>query len=86
MPAAPEFTDRGRRIRMVKVFAEAETEHVPHPYRHIAVTAEIVVDLQGIADPSQPHQAPIVDTAGQAGIENRVGNIPCCVGDQDFLR
>ena len=54
MPAAPEFRDRLRNVGIVEVLQKIESQHLAKSDRHIGVSGEIKVDLEGIADGADP--------------------------------
>ena len=54
MPPSPEFRDTGRCVGIVKVSAEFKAEHLAQPPRHIRITAEIKIYLEGIGNTSDP--------------------------------
>lgn len=59
MPSSPEFLDRSRDIRIIEIFKKMKSEDPAHSDSHITVTAEIEINLQSIADSSQPSDANI---------------------------
>ena len=59
MPPPPELFHRAADIRIVEVLQEAETEHSPQTNGHVAVSGEVEVDLQGVAERTQPSQTQI---------------------------
>ena len=50
MPSAPEFLDRGRVKRRIEIFCDLQTDHFAQTDRHIAIAAEIKVQLRQIPD------------------------------------
>ena len=64
MPAPPEVADPDRSIRRVEVLGYSQSEHESQPHRHVRVTAEVVVDLEGVPQSAEP---------GPRGRERRVG-------------
>lgn len=54
MPAAPEFFDGEGGVRMLKVFFEVEAKHPSQADCHIAVPAEIKINLHSICDCPNP--------------------------------
>ena len=73
-------------IGIIEVFAETEAEHAPHTDGHVAVAAEIKIDLQRIADDAEPKQRPVCDTARKIAVKDLVRDIADGVGDQDLFR
>ncbi len=49
MPSVPEFGDGQRFIGRVKVLRQRDIEHAADADRHVAVAAEIKIELEGIA-------------------------------------
>ena len=70
MPAAPEFTQAVGGIGVAEVLRQRKAEHLSQAHRHIAIAAEIVVDLQGVAQRAEPGQAHIPCPAGKDGVGN----------------
>ena len=83
MPFAPELANGGRAVGKEEVFADAEAEHAAHADGHVAVAAEIVVDLQRVAHRAEPHHA-AVRRAGERGV-GRVRQEADAVRDQKLL-
>ncbi len=81
MPAPPEVPQGEGGVGVAEVFRDGEAEHLPQADGHVAVGAEIVVDLQRVADRAQPGQTPVPRPAG----EYRVGDPAHRVGDQQLL-
>ena len=54
MPSSPEITDASTDIRIIKVLFEMESEHPAQTDRHIAVSAEVKINLQHIGNGTQP--------------------------------
>ena len=52
MPSAPEFPDASGNIGIIKVLLKVEAKHLSEADGHIAVAAEIKVNLQHIGDGS----------------------------------
>ena len=46
MPSSPEFPDAGRTVRIVEILLEMKSEHPSKSDRHIAVAAEIKINLE----------------------------------------
>ena len=87
MPSSPEIADGHGGIGVPEVFKNGKAEHMPHTDGHIAVSAEVIIDLERIAYSAEPHQTP-VRTAGKAvqvAVENGVCDISDGVRDQYFL-
>ncbi len=82
VPAPPEIGDRFRAVGRIEIFREDEAEHEAEPDRHVGVTAEVEINLEGVADGAEPR----VERADRAGVEGRVGYFSAGVREQDFLR
>ena len=54
MPPSPEFLDRRGGIRIIEIFQEPEPEDPSHTDGHVAVPAEVKIDLQRIAYSAEP--------------------------------
>ena len=85
VPFSPEILDRHSAVRITEIFAEREAKQMPDADGHITVPAEIVIDLQRIADRAEPHQSPIGEPAGKMVIEYTVCNISYSIRDQDLF-
>ena len=83
MPPPPIFGDAARDVGVVEVFQEFESEDGAETDGHVGVPAEIVVDLEGVADRSQPrgHAVQLVDRLG----EHFVGYGSQCIGEENLL-
>ena len=83
MPPSPVLGDATRDVGVIKVFQKFEPEDGAKADRHVGVTAEVVVDLEGVADCSQPgrHAVQLVDRLG----EHFVGDSSQRVGEEDFF-
>ena len=83
MPASPVFGDTARDVGVIKVFQEFEPEDGAEPNSHVGVSAEVVVDLEGVADRSQPggHAVQLVDRLG----EHLVCYGSQGIGEENFL-
>ena len=57
MPAAPEVTDRNGNVGKAEVFRKTEAQDLAHADRHVGVTGEVKIDLEGVAQGDQPEQA-----------------------------
>ena len=68
MPSAPEIPDGNGGIGEEKVLFDIKTKHFPHADGHVAVPGKVVIDLQRIADPSEPGKTTVHDS----GRENRI--------------
>ena len=64
MPAPPELGDRSRLVGRIEVDREPEAEQQGQPDRHIGVSREVAVNLQGV--PVNPHQ--VLEAAVQHGV------------------
>lgn len=53
MPALPEFLYGTRLIRRTEVYRKRNVEHISKPHSHIAVAAEVEIDLEGIGQDDQ---------------------------------
>ena len=57
MPSSPEFRHGFGNIGIIKILLKLKTEHLCQSDRHIGITAEIVIDLERVADRPDPgHQ------------------------------
>ena len=83
MPPTPEFRYGVRDVRVVKVLQEFESEDGAESDRHVGVATEVVVDLEGVANRSQPsgHAVQLVDRL----VEDFVGDGSQGVGEKDLL-
>ena len=83
VPASPVFGDTARDVRVVEVFQKFEPEDGAEADGHVRVSAEVVVDLEGIADRSQPggHAVQLIDRLGK----HLVGDSSQRVGEKDLL-
>ena len=83
MPSSPVFGDAARDVRVIKVFQELESEDGAETDSHVGVPAEIVVDLESVADCSQPggHTVQLVDRLRK----HLVGYGSKGVGEENFL-
>jgi len=50
VPALPELLDRGGLVGGVEVDRQRDVDHFGHARRHVAVAAEIKIDLEGVAE------------------------------------
>ena len=83
VPPPPELLDGLGGIGQVEVLQKPEAEHPAQADGHVAVTAEVEIDLQGVAHRPQPGQ-PEIQLVRRHG-EHRVGNLPRGVGQEDLL-
>ena len=83
VPALPELADAARHIGPVEILQEVEAEHARQTYGHIAVAAEVEVDLRGVRDKSQPRYG--WRYGGRVQLEDRVGDARAEVGDEHLL-
>ena len=83
MPASPVLRDTARDVRIVEVLQELEPEDEAQSDRHVGVPAEVVVDLEGVADRAQPggHAIQLLDRLR----ENFVGHSSQGVSDENLL-
>ena len=81
VPLAPEVADGGRRIGEEKVLPDGKAEHPSHADGHVAVTGEVKINLQRVADSAQPGEAGIHGR----GAEDRVDHDRGGVGQQKLL-
>jgi len=54
MPSAPKLTDRLWNVGEIKILGKFKTKHSTEAYRHIRVSGEIAINLEGEED--RPHQ------------------------------
>ena len=83
MPSAPEFLNTGRDVRIVKVFLEVEPKAQAQADGHIAVSAEVEIDLHQIAHRGQPSRPAVQHRA--VGVVDQCYNIAADIGDQQLL-
>ena len=50
MPSVPKFGDRACLVGGIKVYRQLDVHHIGHTVCHIAVAAEIKINLQRITD------------------------------------
>ena len=84
MPSAPKISNTGGSIRIIEVFQEMEAEHFPHTDGHIAVAAEIIINLQPIGQGRKPrfrHGQPGVHLRKKGICRHRHG-----IGNQHLFR
>ena len=83
VPPPPELLDGLGGIGQVEVLQKPEAEHPAQADGHVAVSAEVEVDLQGVAHRSQPGQAEI--QLGGRHSKHRVGDLPHGVCQEHLL-
>ena len=83
VPPPPELLDGLGGVGQVEVLQKPEAEQPAQADGHVAVSAEVKVDLQGVAHRPQPGQAE-VQLGGRQG-EHRVGHLPGGVGQEHLL-
>ena len=81
MPAPPKVRDGIGLVRRVEVFWELETEHSSQSNRHVRVSREIEVDLEGESSGSEPCS----QGGGLVGGKGCVGHDRDGVGQEDFF-
>ncbi len=83
MPAPPEVRHGDCGQRVIKVLIIMKAEHVPHADRHIAVSAEVKIELQGKAERAEPgcRDTRIRSAQGADLLPQGTG----LIGDQHFL-
>ena len=64
MPPVPEILNTVSHIWGVEVFKKSESKHLGHSQGHITVAAEIIINLKGIGQGSDPGRDHIHLTAG----------------------
>ncbi len=79
MPPPPEFLDGKGAVRVLKVLPEMEPEHPPEPNCHVAVAAEVIVNLHGVG--CCPNPCPQHVQGAQALLEHMVRGHGHGVGD-----
>ena len=75
MPLPPEVTDGRRGIGKEKVLLDRKAEHAAHANGHVAVAGEIKVDLQRVADSTEPGKPCIRESGGENGVNNNSGGV-----------
>ena len=83
MPSAPEFLNTGRDVRIIEVFLEVEPKAQAQTDGHIAVSAEVEIDLHQIAHRGQPSRPAVQHRA--VGVVDQCYNIAADIGDQQLL-
>lgn len=83
MPSAPEFLNTGRDVRIIEVFLEVEPKAQAQADGHIAVPAEVEIDLHQIAHRGQPSRPDVQHRA--VGVVDQRYNIAADIGDQQLL-
>ena len=81
MPAAPELGDRGRAVGRVEVLREGESQHQAQADGHVAVAAEIEVNLERVSQQPDPG----VQATAATSIKDQVGQQAARIGQQDLL-
>ena len=64
VPAAPEFGDRLGDVGIVEIERKIDADHQAEADRHIRVAGKVEIDLQRVADVSEPGQRGIEISAG----------------------
>ena len=54
MPTPPEVGDGGRNIGIIEILEELKAEHIAQTASHIGIAREVEVNLEGIAEDSDP--------------------------------
>ncbi len=80
VPAGPEFPDRAGQVGVVEIFQDFESQHAAQADGHIRVAGEVEVDLQGIANETQPDQPG--GLLGGRDVKNLVGGPGQGIGNQ----
>ena len=82
VPPAPEFGYGFRDIGIIEVLGEFEPEHPPQANGHVRVAREIVVNLQGVRDETEPekHRRCVSHT-----LKRPIGNETAGIGEKHLL-
>ena len=66
VPSAPKFRDAFGNIRILEVLQKGKAKHFPQPNRHIGITGEVEIDLEGVGNGADPgaHHAQFPDRHG----------------------
>ncbi len=83
VPAPPELGDRPGDEGVVEVLGEGEAEEAPQPDGHVAVPAEVEVELQGEGDPVHPVKQHRLLRRWLP--EKQLDELPQLVGDEHLL-
>src|SRR5262245_45679468 len=83
VPTPPELRHARGAIRLVEVLWKMEAEHPAQANRHVGIAREIVVDLQRVAEHSQPRVGR--RQFGGRQLDNPVGNGAKVVGENQLL-
>src|ERR1700730_4131942 len=83
VPAPPEFTDAGGEIWLVKILRQFKTERMRGAQRHIRVAREITIDLDRIANCSEPERC---GSELHRTLEDRIDNKRKPIGQDCFLQ
>ena len=83
VPASPVFGDTARDVRVVEVFQKFEAKDGTKTDGHVRVSAEVVVNLESVADRTQPggHAVQLIDRLGK----HLVGYGSQRVGEKNLL-
>ena len=83
MPSAPEFRCRAGNIGIIEVFEEVESEDPAKTYRHIGITGEVIINLDGEHQYSEPHSCSglLCQVSGEIGF----CKLSCDVCDEYFF-
>ena len=74
MPTSPKFRDAAREVGLSEVDHQFDSKHTTYSTRHVAVTGEVRVNLQGEHTQPEEQEATIVRNGRVEGLI-RVG---CC--------
>src|SRR4051812_21756169 len=82
MPASPELTDAGGKVRPVEILRELEPERVGTTERHVGVTGKIAIHLHGVTNRRQPKRG-----GGKSGgvQKDRIDDQGNAIGQDCFL-
>ena len=81
VPSAPEVGEGGCEVGGIEVFGEEESEHESESDGHVRVPAEVEVDLEGVADGSEP----CVGGGAVRGLEGGISEMAAGVCEDDFF-
>ena len=81
MPASPEFRNRAGNVRITEVLLESKPEHPTQADRHIGISGEIEINLEGVSQRPQPsgRDGQGIGRVGEIGDERQI------IRDKDLL-
>ena len=57
VPAPPEILHRRGAIGIIEILGETKTEDARQTYRHVRIAGEVEIDLQSVAEGTEPRRA-----------------------------